>query len=468
MSRGRLVVHGHFYQPSRADPFTGIVPADPTAAPAHDWTARVTAECYRPNAERGNLGLMSWDLGPTLAAWLERGDPIAYAGFVAGDGGTNGLAQSYHHTILPLASAADRRTEIAWGLRDFEWRFGRPATGIWLPEGAVDLPTLRFAAERGVRHTILAPWQAGEMHVETRRPYRVDLGGGASVVVAFYDGGLSTAISFEPRATTDADAFAAERIEPRLASAALPDDERPLVVIATDGELYGHHQPFRDLFLERLLEPRSDADARGFDVVSLAQALADTSPGSLRTIRLAEGTSWSCHHGLQRWTGDCACGPDGRWKGPLRAALDRLAAGIDAVTERVLADRAPGLDPWAARDAYVDVVIGAEEPATFAARWLDEGGSSRSRGGGLVAGDHGGAALAARDVRERWLVLGRSGPTRDGERAACGGACRAPRSTVRRTARAASNAASWRTWRCSRRPVTGRTAPRSTAGRSPT
>ena len=349
------------------------MPADPTAAPAHDWTARVSAECYRPNAERGNLGRMSWDLGPTLAAWLEASDPVAYRGFVDGDAGTNGLAQPYHHAILPLASAADRRTEIAWGLRDFEWRFGRPATGIWLPEGAVDLPTLRIAAERGVRYTILAPWQAGEMHVETRRPYRVELGGGLEVVVAFYDGSLSTAISFEPRATADADAFVAERIEPRLASGALPDDEPPLVVIATDGELYGHHQQFRDLFLERLLRPRSDDAQRGFEIVSLAEALSEPSPSSFRTLHLTEGTSWSCHHGLQRWTGDCPCGPDGRWKGPLRAALDRLAAGVDAVTERVMAGLAPALDPWAARDAYVDVVIGAEEPAAFAARWLGGG-----------------------------------------------------------------------------------------------
>ncbi len=370
MSRGRLVVHGHFYQPTRADPFTGTVPADPTAAPAHDWTARVSAECYRPNAERGNLGRMSWDLGPTLAAWLESSDPVAYRGFVDGDGGVNGLAQSYHHAILPLASAADRRTEIAWGLRDFEWRFGRPATGIWLPEGAVDLPSLRVAAERGVRYTILAPWQAGEMHVETRRPYRVDLGGGLEVVVAFYDGSLSTAISFEPRATADADAFVAERIEPRLASGELPDDEPPLVVIATDGELYGHHQQFRDLFLERLLAAGPDDRPRSFDIVSLAEALSEPSPGSFRTLHLSEGTSWSCHHGLQRWTGHCACGPDGRWKGPLRAALDRLAAGIDAVTERLLAGLAPTLDPWGARDEYVDVVIGAEEPAAFAARLL--------------------------------------------------------------------------------------------------
>lgn len=176
MSRGRLVVHGHFYQPSRTDPFSGLVPADPSAAPAHDWTARVSAECYRPNAELGNLGRISWDLGPTLAGWLQDGDPVAYRGFITGDGGVNGLAQPFHHTILPLASAADRRVEIGWGLRDFEVRFGRPARGMWLPEAAVDLPTLRLLAEAGILYTILAPWQAGEPHVETRRPYRVELG----------------------------------------------------------------------------------------------------------------------------------------------------------------------------------------------------------------------------------------------------------------------------------------------------
>ena len=139
MSRGRLVVHAHFYQPSRTDPFSGRVPADPTAAPAHDWTARVSGECYRPNAEIGNLGHISWDLGPTLAAGCATAIPMAYRGFVAGDRGVNGMAQPFHHSILPLASAADRRTEIRWGLRDFELRFGRPADGMWLPETAVDL-----------------------------------------------------------------------------------------------------------------------------------------------------------------------------------------------------------------------------------------------------------------------------------------------------------------------------------------
>ena len=370
MSRGRLVVHGHFYQPSRTDPFSGAVPADPSAAPAHDWTARVSAECYRPNAELGNLRHISWDLGPTLAGWLQDGDPLAYRGFVAGDQGVNGLAQAFHHTILPLASAADRQVEIRWGLRDFELRFGRRASGMWLPETAVDIPTLRLLARSGISYTILAPWQAGEPHVDTRRPYRVELGGGLDIVVVLYDADLSAAISFEPRATADADRFARERLEPRLASGTLPDDEPPLVVIATDGELYGHHQPFRQLFLERLVQRRTDGVGRGFDIVSLDEAIREPTGQPFRIIRIAERTSWSCHHGVLRWSADCPCAADGRWKGPLRAALERLAAGIDVLTTRVAAGLAGAPDPWAARDAYVDVVVGTQEGAAFGRHWV--------------------------------------------------------------------------------------------------
>ena len=298
------------------------------------------------------------------------GDPVAYRGFVDGDHGTNGIAQPFHHTILPLASAADRRTEIRWGLRDFEWRFGRSAIGAWLPETAVDLPTLRMLAEAGVQHTILAPWQVIDRQVETRRPYRVELGGGRSIIVALYDRELSSAVSFEPSATSDADRFARDLVEPRFAVEPLPDDERPLALIATDGELYGHHQPFRELFLEHLVQPRHDRADRAFDIVALADVLTEPAGHPFRQIEIMERTSWSCHHGVLRWSGECPDAADGRWKAPLRAALERLAAGIDVVSE-VLTARMPGApDLWAARDAYVDVVIGAQDEHAFAARWV--------------------------------------------------------------------------------------------------
>jgi hypothetical protein len=378
MTRGRLAVHAHFYQPSRLDPWTGLVPAEPSAAPYHDWNQRVGAECYRPNAERGTLGHISWNLGPTLAAWLATEDPVTHDRFVADS--TAAIAQPYHHAILPLASAADRRTEIAWGIRDFELRFGRRPAGIWLPETAVDRSTLREAARQGIAYTILAPWQAAESGIDTRRPYRVDLGDDEGIVVIFYDSGLSASVSFEPEATADADRFARERVAPRVQGGPAPL-EAPLAVIATDGELYGHHQQFRDLFLQRLLVPDPSQADRGFDVVTLDALVADSTDHPHPSIRINERTSWSCHHGVARWSGECPDAADGRWKAPLRAALERLAGAIDVVTAAAIAEIPGDGAADAARDAFIDVVAGAVSAVDFAAaRWpgADDGARTRA------------------------------------------------------------------------------------------
>jgi hypothetical protein len=376
MTRGRLAVHAHFYQPSRLDPWTGRVPAEPSAAPFHDWNERVHAECYRPNAERGSLRRLSFDLGPTLASWMAERHPSVHARYVAD--GTSAIAQAFHHAILPLASAADRRTEVAWGVRDFEVRFGRRPAGMWLPETAVDQATLRELARQGVTYTILAPWQAAEPGVDTRRPYRVEVGDGRSIVAIFYDAGLSAAVSFEPEATSDADRFARERVAPRLLGGPAPL-EAPLAVIATDGELYGHHQQFRDLFLQRLVAPDPAAPDRGFDVVTLDEVVRATPLEELAPIRIAERTSWSCHHGVARWGGECPDAPDGRWKAPLRAALERLAGAIDAVVETAFA-AAGDADPWTARDAWIDVLTERIDRRSFAAeRWPGTDDPTRGR-----------------------------------------------------------------------------------------
>lgn len=374
MSRGRLVVHAHFYQPTRIDPFTGELPPDPEAAPYRDWNARITAECYRPNAQLGSLAYASWDLGPTLSHYLADAAPDVLRGFVEADrrgGGRHdgpGIAQAFHHAILPFAPLHDRRTEVRWGLRDFEVRFGRPATAMWFPETAIDLATLRVAAEAGVRGTVLAPWQADIAHLD-RRAYRVDLGEGRHIAAAFYDGDLSSSVSFDASLTSDALAFARDRIAPRLA-APLPDGTSPTIVIASDGELYGHHQQFRDLFLHALVDPPPGTPDRGFDVVTLASLLEEPEGTRHPEIRIRERTSWSCHHGVLRWGGECPDVPDGRWKAPLRGALDRLAGAIDTVTE-ALAGELTGLDDvWHARNGYVDVALGLVGAEEYAAACL--------------------------------------------------------------------------------------------------
>jgi hypothetical protein len=371
-------VHGHFYQPERRDPFSGEIAPQPAAAPYRDWNARINAECYKPNAERGNLRHASYDLGPTLASWLARHDPSTHQHFVDSDLGPladdpdagNAMAQAYHHAILPLASLADRRTEIRWGLRDFELRFDRRPTGIWLPETAVDMPTLRILADEGIRYTVLAPWQAVDSRLDTRRPYRVELGGGKTIVVVFYDAALSASASFESDATMDADSFARERVWPRIAGPSFADGTPRMAVIATDGELYGHHQKFRDLFLARLINPGPGAPDRGFDITTIGRIVGAVPASTFPETQIAERTSWSCHHGVLRWTGECPDASDGRWKGPLRAALERLASAIDTVAGGLASDFMDPVALWDARDDYVDVAFGAETPDSFARQWL--------------------------------------------------------------------------------------------------
>jgi hypothetical protein len=381
VSRPLLAVHGHFYQPERRNPFTGEIAPQPSAAPYRDWNSRIDAECYKPNAERGNLRHISWDLGPTLGSWLAEYDPPTHAAWVAADavpagadpGTGNAIAQAYHHSILPLASFADRRTEIRWGLRDFELRFGRRATGLWLPETAVDLPTLRILADERVGYTILAPWQAAESRIDTRRPYRVDLGGGRAIVAIFYDGGLSGSVSFESAATMDADYFARERVAPRVAGPGFPDGSPYLAVIATDGELYGHHQKFRDLFLARLVNPGPDAPPRPFDVTTLGSVVGGRPAADFPPTAISERTSWSCQHGVLRWSAECPDAADGRWKAPLRAALERLASAVDTVAAAVASDFMNPSEFWKARDAFADVVFGAQDGDAFARQWIPLG-----------------------------------------------------------------------------------------------
>jgi hypothetical protein len=271
---------------------------------------------------------------------------------------------------------------------------------MWLPETAVDLPTLRILAEEGIRWTILAPWQAGtDGALDTRRPYRVEVGGGHSLIVMFYDRELSSAVSFDPAATANADEFVRGHVLPRLKEP-LASGPPPVALIATDGELYGHHQRFRDLFLERITGwYGTRAGDPNLEVVPLGGLLAASSRPAFPIMTIVERTSWSCHHGVLRWSGECPDAVDGRWKQPLRLAFDRLAGAIDALTEAALVPL--GVDPWAAREGYVDVAAGYASAETYIERVLAGAAGTRQTRRARSSADLLRGADVARPVRER-------------------------------------------------------------------
>jgi alpha-amylase/alpha-mannosidase (GH57 family) len=413
-----LVVHGHFYQPPRENPWTDDLEREPSAAPQHDWNARINAECYRANAFArihdaagrieaivNNYARMSFNFGPTLARWLGRSDPDTHQRLRAADaeqrrrfGRGGAIAQAYAHPIVPLLSPRDRQTQLLWGLLDFRQRFGREAEGLWLPETAVHAETLEALIDLGVRFTILAPEQIAAVRpsrkaewaavdrdsLDTGRAYRWlhGDGSGRSIDIAVFDGPLSRSIAFGDTAGRAESLLKAVHDS---AERSKVGDQR-LVLCASDGELFGHHKKFADLTLA--FATYVEAARKGIEVTNLA-AYLERHPPSWEVKLVAgpdgEGTAWSCSHGVGRWRRDCGCSMGGpssgwnqKWRGPLRDALDLLrdaAAGFyeDAASELLV-------DPWGARDAYGEVVDARVEQrdrllADFARPALAHGGA---------------------------------------------------------------------------------------------
>src|SRR5215210_513680 len=384
-----LCIHGHFYQPPRENPWLEAIEVQDSAYPYHDWNERVTAECYGPNAasrildgERritrivNNYSQISFNFGPTLLAWLETHHPEVYRAILEADresrsrfgGHGSALMQPYNHTILPLSNRRDKQTQIVWGVRDFEHRFGRPPRGAWLPEAAVDVESLELLAEQGIRFTILEPHQARRIRpkggkpsewrdvsgggLDTTVPYEVVLPSGGTIAVFFYDGSTSRAVAFEGLLSSG------ERFANRLLSTVPGDPDRPrLAHIATDGDTYGHHHRYGEMALSYAIH---HIESHRLAKLTNYGELLEIHPPE-HEVEIYENTSWSCAHGVDRWQSDCGCHTGGQsdwnqaWRAPLRLALDwlrdELAPRFQKEAAKIFAD------PWAARDDYVFVIL---------------------------------------------------------------------------------------------------------------
>lgn len=353
-----VVVHGHFYQPPRENPWLEEVELEPTAAPYHDWNERVENESYRAvTAARllGNqgriaeimntLGWISFNFGPTLLTWLEVAAPDTYAAILEADragverrGHGNAIAQPYHHTILPLSTRRDKVTEVRWGIRDFRRRFGREPEGMWLPETAVDDETLDVLAEHGIKFTILAPHQASPLP-PNGLPGLYRTGQGREIALFFYDGHLSHGVAFG-ELIRDA-ALWITRLHQRAG----------IVSIATDGETYGHHHKFGEMALAKVI---AETGTGGGVVTNFAAILA--SHPATHPVTLNAPSSWSCAHGVERWRSDCGCKAaphlpsQQQWRTVLRDSMNWLAGEIHLIYEREGA--AYFSDVWEARHQY--------------------------------------------------------------------------------------------------------------------
>jgi alpha-amylase/alpha-mannosidase (GH57 family) len=379
-----VIIHGHFYQPPRENPWTGIIEEQPGAAPFHDWNERIHAECYWPNAfvqsgpdeSINNYENISFNFGPTLLSWLQEHHLGTYQRILDADrksvatrgGHGNAIAQAYGHAILPLCNDRDRLTQVLWGLADFRFRFQREAESLWLSETACNDQTLDLLIEQGLRYVILAPRQAkrmraisgewrelgdGEIDTSQAYLYRNRTQQTRSLAVFFYHGPLAQAIAFENALRSS------ELLVSLLKHAA---GNGPLVNVATDGETYGHHFKFGDLALAHALE--IEAKNNGLAVTNYGEFLDQHVPEievEISAGSAGEGSSWSCVHGVSRWARDCGChtgGQDGwnqSWREPLREALNFLRDALSQPFEEL--GRELFHDPWDARNFYVELLL---------------------------------------------------------------------------------------------------------------
>ena len=389
-----ICIHGHFYQPPRENPWLESIELQDSAYPYHDWNERITAECYAPNSVArivdgenrivkliNNYSRISFNFGPTLLSWLEAQAPEVYAAILDADreslkrfsGHGSALAQVYNHLIMPLANSRDRKTQIRWGVGDFTRRFRRAPEGMWLAETAVDLETLELLADHDLRFVILAPHQAARVRpigerqwhvidgetIDPSRAYRQVLPSGRAIALFFYDAPIARAVAFEGVLSQG------ERFVDKLMGGFSERRNWPqLVHIATDGESYGHHHKFGDMALAYALD---QIETKQLARLTNYGEFLEKHPPTFEA-EIAEKTSWSCAHGIDRWWSDCGCnsgahsGWNQQWRTPLRNALDGLR---DAVTPQWQARAAEYFkNIWFARDSYIEVILDRSSQST--------------------------------------------------------------------------------------------------------
>ena len=255
------------------------MPVEPSAAPFHDWNERIDgrvlpAQRLRPDRRRPRPG--RGDREQLQPARLQRrADPGRVAGAARTrdlrpdasprdrDAGT-AIAQAYHHSILPArlaARPADRDPLGAGRLRaplrasgrgDLAARVGgerRGAGGAGRGGRGLHDPRAAAGGRRRWSPVPAAWWEHPD-------------GSGRRIALVFFDGPLSHDVAFGLAGTS------VHALVDR-AEAAVPDGG--LVVVATDGETFGHHHPFTERAVAYALAV--EAPQRGLGVGAIARWL---------------------------------------------------------------------------------------------------------------------------------------------------------------------------------------------------
>ncbi|MBR2281663.1 MAG: DUF3536 domain-containing protein [Spirochaetales bacterium] len=403
-----IIIHGHFYQPPRENPYTGVLPVQASAKPYENWNEAIYQTCYKPNSASrylsfdgkidhiyNNYASISTNMGQTLLDWIDQEHPAFMKKLAAADrdsirvfGHSTLMAQGFNHTIMPLDCEHTKRIQTHWAIESYKRRFGHAPEGFWLAECAINEETVDILAEYGIKFVVLAPWQAIAIDgvalngkpMPSDRPFIIKGRNGGSLSAFFYNGEFASGVSFG-HMLRDADAMFK-----RLKELRREMGNPALISWATDGEIYGHHEPFGDMGLAALVRKINESSEFRIDnFASYLERHPATEVATLGGGDDGKGTSWSCMHGVGRWERDCGCHTGGddswnqKWRKPLRKAFNNLENSgrkvIDAKVREILGNDA---DYRTLTLAYADVVSHSKTVRQFMDEARKTDGSSLS------------------------------------------------------------------------------------------
>jgi hypothetical protein len=302
--------HGHAYQPIRSLWFNGDQHSiydisgrndkNPRLTQSDGWNGQINLECYEPLLDRGIIQnpLVSIDVYPSLMDWLRVWKPEVHTRFMDAQKNKPHVATPPTQLIYP---AIDERMADVWtkiGLMMHKQDYRQDSIAYWLPEAAVNNKTFKILYENGIRFVFL---QTHQLEVREDAPlYSVETGIGQMYVIPIEEK-LSESLAFDTPIFAD---IFADRLEKES------QNRKVTPLTANDLETWGHQKGpdslnFIDYLINQELQHRL-AGQKGQGNLKIDRNLDMVKPAKLK----AE-SSWSCSHGIGRWTGAPNCYCDG-------------------------------------------------------------------------------------------------------------------------------------------------------------
>lgn len=258
------------------------------------WNGKVVEESLRPLLECSVLQQpeFGFQLSPSYTDWLGIYDPELWHQVHDVLLHKPAFASTYTQNILP--SMPDRITDllIEIGIRAHQQDFRRVPLGFWPAELAVTPDTVSKLYSHGIRVLILMEDQLDITEKAPLYALRVDDGG--TMYVIPYSKEVGARYGYQDNeAHTYAEFLALKQLYGILATG------------ANDLETIGHWRKAESVQFAKWLYTVYLPSFREQGRLSWVRRLEDARPATLKPI-----SSWSCLHGIGRWTGDENCNCD--------------------------------------------------------------------------------------------------------------------------------------------------------------